>query len=191
MHKHRVHLVGAFAGFHDGPIEVYAATAWDAVEAVVNQLSCFQPNALGRKVVQLLGFETIEDLKKSLNEAVDLYLSPSLVFGKNGGSLQVIIGTALILAATFLIPGAAMIWGVTYAFLVGSLGIGLVVGGLMQMLTPQPQLGGRGEEEARSKYLGGIQNTVAIGTTIPLLYGRRRIGGHILSMNIDAKATST
>lgn len=190
MHKHRVHLVGAFAGFHDGPIEVYAATAWDAVEAVVNQLKGFLPDAsTGRKVVQLLGFDTLEALKSTTSEE-DLYLAPSLVFGKNGGMVQTLIGIALIAVA--FIPGLNVaVWGVTYAFLVGSVGVGLVVGGLMQMLTPQPQLGGRGEEEARSKYLGGIQNTVAIGTTIPLLYGRRRIGGHILSMNIDAKATST
>ena len=190
MLKRRVHLVGAFASFHNGPIEVYASTAWEAVESVVNQLGCFRPDALGRKVVQLLGFDTIEDLKKSLNDTADLYLAPSLVFGKNGGMVQTLIGIALIAVA--FIPGLNVaVWGVTYAFLVGSVGVGLVVGGLMQMLTPQPQLGGRGEEEARSKYLGGIQNTVTIGTTIPLLYGRRRIGGHILSMNIDAKATST
>lgn len=186
----RVHLVGSFAGAYDGPVEVHASTAWEAVEAVVNQLGCFRPDAMGRKVVQLLGFDTIEDLKSALNDVVDLYLAPSLTFGKNGGLVQTVIGVALITAA-FFIPGSWVLWKVGVAAIVGTMGIGMVVGGLMQMLTPQPKLGGQGEEEARSKYLGGIQNTTTIGTTIPLLYGRRRIGGHILSLNIDAKATST
>ena len=179
----RVHLVGAFAGFHNGPIEVYAATPWDAVEAVVSQIRGFLPNAsTGRKVIQLLGFNTIEALKSTTPEQ-DLYLAPSLAFGKNGGLTQTIIGTVLIVASFFVPVGLRE----TLFYI----GVSMVIGGVMQMLTPQPKLGGRGEEEARSKYLGGIQNTTTIGTTIPLLYGRRRIGGHILSMNIDSKATST
>ena len=184
----RVHLVGAFAGFHDGPIEVYAATPWDAVEAVVSQIKGFLPNAsTGRKVIQLLGFNTIEALKSTTPEQ-DLYLAPSLAFGKNGGLTQTIIGTVLIVAGIFL-QGVPLL-NVLAPYLIMA-GISMVIGGVMQMLTPQPKLGGVGEEEARSKYLGGIQNTTTIGTTIPLLYGRRRIGGHILSMNIDSKATST
>jgi predicted phage tail protein len=35
------------------------------------------------------------------------------------------------------------------------------------------------------------QNTVVIGTPIPLLYGRARIGGQILSLQVVAKAQPT
>ena len=183
----RVHLVGAFAGFHDGPIEVHAATPWDAVEAVVSQIKGFLPDAsTGRKVIQLLGFDTIEGLKSTTPEQ-DLYLAPALSFGKNGGTLQVIVGTVLIVVGFLMAgTGAGSAFGLQL-ILAGSM---MVLGGVVQMLSPQPKLGGAGEAEVRSKYLSGIQNTVAIGTPIGLLYGRRRIGGQILSLNLDARKSS-
>lgn len=193
--RRRIHLVGAYAGFHEGPIEVEGATPWDAIEAVTSQLSGFRPDPVaGRKVIQVLGFDSMEALKSAARETVDLYVSPPLMFGKNNGLVQVLIGAALI--AVSFIPGIGM--GVTLG-LGGKLtlgaafagaGISMVIGGVIQMISPQPQLSGRNEEEARSKYLSGIQNTVAIGTPIPILYGRRKAGGHLLSLNIDATSTS-
>jgi predicted phage tail protein len=67
-------------------------------------------------------------------------------------------------------------------------GIALTVGGVMQLISPQPTLNAGNEDSVRSKYLPSSQNTVRIGTTIPLLYGGPvRCGGHIMSLNIDAK----
>lgn len=178
----RVHLHGAFAGFHPGPIEIAADTVWDAIEAVTSQVKGFRPDAVnGRKRIQAVGFPTLESLK-SQSDVEDIHIIPALAFGKNGGVLQTIIGVTLI------VVGIAM-GGVFWPAIFISTGIGMVVGGLVQMLSPQPQLSATGAQETRSKYLGGFQNTVRIGTTIPLLYGRRRVGGHLLSINIDAKDT--
>ena len=46
------------------------------------------------------------------------------------------------------------------------------------------------QDPEASKYLGADQNTVKIGTRIPLLYGKHQAFGHYLSFNVDAKDIS-
>lgn len=183
--RRRVHLVGAFRGFHNGPIEIEADTVWDAVEGVTMQVAGFKPDLSGRKTIQVVGFDTIERLKAWDDTTTDIYIMPALTFGKRGGLIQTIIGVTLIVVGFVLsfTPLAPL-----SPFLINA-GIAMTIGGIMQMLTPQPQLSVNNEDQVRSKYLATNRNTVKIGTPIPLLYGRRRIGGHILSLNIDAVDT--
>jgi predicted phage tail protein len=176
-----VHLHGPLKAIHPEPIEVFAATVWDAVEAVTTQLKGFAPNArTGRRRIQVVGFSTIESLRQA-TDVVDIHILPSLSFGKRG-LIQTIIGAALIVTAIFM-------GGVFWPALIASAGISMLAGGLMQMLSPVPQIGSDNADQQRSKYLNNSTNTVRIGTTIPLGYGRYRCGGQILSLNIDAKDT--
>lgn len=181
--RRRVHLHGAYAGFHPGPVEIVADTVWEAVEAVTHQLRGFRPDAIsGRKRLQVVGYPTIESLKKR-DEVEDIHVFPALSFGKNGGVIQTIIGVALI------VVGIAL-GGVFWPTIFISMGMSMVIGGVMQVLSPQPTLNGNSNDaEVKSKYLGAIANTVKIGTTIALPYGRGRVGGQILSLQIDAKDT--
>lgn len=181
--RRRIHLHGAFAGFHDGPIEIVADTVWEAVEAMTMQVLGFQPDPMaGRKIIKVVGYDSVEALKTYDDETVDIHVLPALVFGKNGGLIQTIIGVTLLVASVLLPPGP---W-TPYLM---SAGISLTIGGVMQMISPQPQLSSGNEDALRSKYLSSSQNTVAIGTTIPLLYGMHRVGGHIMSLNIDSTDT--
>ena len=59
----------------------------------------------------------------------------------------------------------------------------MVAGGLIQMLTPQP----KDDAESRTKYLGAPKNTVAIGTYIPILFGKHRAYGQFLSFELFTK----
>jgi predicted phage tail protein len=180
MSRKRVHLLGPFKAYHDGPIEIEAATAWEAVEAVTSQIRGFAPDPIrGRQRIMLPGFPTIESMKVP-TDVEDIYVMPAMTFGKNGGLIQTIIGVTLLIAAVVLPVGP---W--TPALY--SAGFSFVIGGLMQMLTPQP----KNTPENRSKYISVNQNTVVIGTPIPLLYGRARIGGQILSLQVVAKAQPT
>ena len=62
----------------------------------------------------------------------------------------------------------------------------LAVGGLIQMLTPQPDLSVDSEDQEKSRYLPANKNTTKIGTPISLLFGRRKVYGHYLSFDVDA-----
>jgi predicted phage tail protein len=182
--RRRIHLMGPLAALHPGPIEVIAETVWDAIEAVSCQIKGLQPDPIrGRRVLQVVDYPTVEKLRTP-DDVVDIFITPALLFGKEGGVIQTIIGTVLVVVG-FALGGPTNPWGLFFI----QMGAGMIIGGLIQILTPQPQLGGANDEDVRSRYLPGIQNTVRIGTTKPLLLGRRRIGGHILSMNIDAKDT--
>lgn len=186
--RRKVFLHGPFAAYHDGPIEVEADSVWEAVEAVVMQVQGFQPHPVtGRQRIQVAGCHTLEKLKRFDTETVNIHITPVLSFGKEQGLFQTIIGVTLIVAGMML-QGLPVIGNLLGNALIMT-GISMVVGGVMQMLSPQPQLNSGNEDQLRSKYLASGQNTVAIGTPIPLLYGKFRVGGHIMSLNIDATDT--
>lgn len=168
--RRRVHLHGPYKKLHPGPIEIVAETVWEAIEAVTLQIKGFAPDLNGRKQIQVPGFSTIESLKAP-SDVEDIHIFPPMNFGKRG-LLQTIIGIVLIIVGF-----------VTGQHWLMAIGLSMLAGGLMQMLHPQPSL----TQENKSKYLPTTQNTVKIGTTIPLLYGRYRAAGHILSLEINAK----
>lgn len=158
-------------------------TIAEAVECVTNQLPGFQPTALGgRKELQIADCNSLAVLHAP-SDMEDIHVFPAMAFGKNGGILKTILGVALIIVAigVSFIPGAQ-----TIAFNIGMAGLGLVIGGLTQLLTPQPST----SATHRSQYLANNQNTVAIGTPIPILYGRRRVYGQILSLEISSQDTT-
>ena len=108
--------------------------------------------------------------------------------GGKGGLLQVLIGITLIALAiinpfSMLAEGGFLAGiGITQG-MVGLTGAMMVLGGLMQMLTPVPE----NDQGNNNLYLGAGINTVKIGTRIPIVYGTRKIGGHYLSFDVDAK----
>ena len=81
--------------------------------------------------------------------------------------------------ATF---GFAQTWGVNVMMAGGA----MIAGGVVQMLSPQPTgLASKQSADNRASYaFGGVTNTAAQGYPVPLLYGRRRIGGAIISAGI-------
>lgn len=176
--RRRIHLHGSLKKLHEGPIEVVAETVAEAIKFVTTQLPAFAPNAVdGYKRIKVAGFETFDSLFAP-TDVEDIHLFPQLNGGKQGGFIQILIGAALI-AASF-IPGLQFI-----APLLLKVGIMLVLGGILQMFN-QPKRDNTDAEQRKSHYLGSPRNTVDIGTRIPILCGRRRVGGHYLSFNISA-----
>ncbi|MGK0703664.1 tail assembly protein [Yokenella regensburgei] len=110
---------------------------------------------------------------------------PVVIGSKKAGLLQTILGAVLVVAGIVV---TGLTWG--YAAPVGgaliSSGIGLMAGGVIQMLSPQPAgLSSKQDSDNRASYaFGGVTNTAAQGYPVPLLYGKRRIGGAIISAGI-------
>lgn len=115
-------------------------------------------------------------------------IAPVVAGSKNGGVLQTIVGAVLIIAG-IIVSGmsfglAAPIGGAMIAA-----GIGMVAGGIVQMLSPQPKLGKSADSAAnQSSYVfSGPVNTTAQGNPVPALYGRMIIGSAVISAGIDAE----
>jgi predicted phage tail protein len=115
---------------------------------------------------------------------------------KRVGTLQIIIGAVALVAAFFTAGGSLALWGsylgtttaagLTVTMLTG-MGISMMLGGVISMLTPQPSfnVGASSSADNKPNYaFGSPVNTVAMGYPVPILYGAREIGGAIISAGI-------
>ena len=110
---------------------------------------------------------------------------PVVIGSKKAGLLQTVLGAVLVVvgvAVGYLSGGTLSAVGYGAA----KLGAAMMLGGVVQMLSPQPAgLASKQDAENRASYaFGGVTNTAAQGNPVPLLYGRRRIGGAIISAGI-------
>ncbi|WP_241610126.1 tail assembly protein [Rosenbergiella epipactidis] len=140
----------------------------------------------GKSNVGLEGF----DLTRSENTYT---MQPIPRGAKSGGLLQVVIGAAVLGAALWAGPAGFMALGLgttaagaTATALTG-IGISMALGGVVQMLTPQPKMtvGSSSSAENKPNYaFGAPVNTVAMGYPVPVLYGEREVGGAVISAGI-------
>lgn len=110
---------------------------------------------------------------------------PVVIGSKKAGVLQTILGAVLIVvgvAIGYFSGGTLSAAGYAAA----KFGAAMMIGGVVQMLSPQPAgLASKQSSDNRASYaFGGVTNTAAQGYPVPLLYGRRRIGGAIISAGI-------
>lgn len=177
--KRKVIFHGKLREICPEPVEVEAATIGDALRAVTSQIPGFRPNAIeGRKRIQVAGVRAVEDLITPC-DMKEIHVFPQMNGGKKGGFVQILLGVVLVAAALFL--GAATFLG----SLLMKVGMMMLLGGILQLISA-PNRDKDDKQQKKSHYLGPPQNTVDIGTRIPILYGRRKVGGHFLSFNISA-----
>ncbi len=114
----------------------------------------------------------------------DIRIVPLVIGSKQSGLFQTVLGAALIAVGVF---ATSLTLG-TSTFLI-SAGASMMLGGVMQMLSPQPKgLKGReAPENAPSYAFGGPVNTIAQGHPVGVLYGKRRTGGAVISAGIYAE----
>lgn len=130
------------------------------------------------------------DRKQLMNpcDGEDIRIAPMVLGSKNGGVFNIILGVILIVVGTFVSVasfggaaplGAAMI----------NVGWGLVIGGVVQLLTPTPK--GRSTkdkaENLPSYAFSGAVNTQAQGNPVPVLYGELIVGSAVINASIDAQ----
>lgn len=162
-----------------------------------------------------------------------------VISGSGGGSTgQILLGVGLVAAAVIFAPagagflgaglgfgatatattaggflvgiGSSAIIGAGVSTAIGAIGASLILGGVANMISPQPELPKlgsrrmdgtnfrgpgpqgvtRGASGQQSYAYTGPANTVGNGATIPVVYGRAMLGGHMLSVGIEATDVS-
>jgi len=120
-------------------------------------------------------------------------IEPVLEGAKNGGMLQIVIGAVAIAAAFFTAGGTLALYGAAIGATTAtgaavtaltSIGVSMMLGGVVQMLTPQPSfnVGASSSTDNKPNYaFGAPVNTVSMGYPVPVLYGAREVGGAIIS----------
>jgi predicted phage tail protein len=179
---------------------------------------------IGYRLIQAEQDLGYEDLPLPLGSN-DLILTP-VVAGSGGTVGRILAGVGLVAfailtagaGAGFLGLGAGLTagtftLGAAASTAIGAIGTSLILGGITQMLSPQPTLptlgsssfgglggGGnrltptqtdgpqsivRGTDGRQSYAYTGAANTIGVGATIPVAYGEVLIGSHLLSANVE------
>ncbi len=174
-------------------------------------------HGIGYTVVQANEFLGYDDLHLPLGKN-DLVVTPVVAGsggGGGGGIGKILIGAAL---GFGVVAGATGI-AATLAAAAGTVGIGLLLTGTAQLLAPQPTVpsigdGGRGNgggdrtspgentnatgpqgvsratSGEQSYAFSGPANTVGVGATVPLVYGKLLIGSHMISSKVEVTSES-
>ena len=187
--------------------------------ALQKELTEAHQHGVGYTLVQAGTFLGYDDLQLPLGKN-DLVLAP-VIAGSGGSTGQILAGVGLI-ALSFIPIGAGIAAGVTAsggifggaaAFAgqaalsnaIFAIGTSLVLGGVSQMIAPQPIIptlqnrtapgqntnasGPQGVSRAtsgqQSYAFSGPANTVGVGATVPLVYGKLLIGSHLLSSRVQ------
>ena len=127
-------------------------------------------------------------------------ITPVLTGAGNGGVGTFILGAVLVGVAIFnpfvgfslakggfAVMGAGLGVGAGLVAAAGTLGIGLMLAGVAQMLSPVPKPPGPGEAptQLESNSFSGVANTSRQGVPVPIAYGRVFVGSAIISAGLD------
>ncbi len=181
-----IYFHGALADLQPTPLQVVANTVKEALE-FIKQLPAFSPeNNHKRYVSRARGIDSLAQVYSPVPDG-ELHLECEAVvdaqdlMGANNGFVKILAGVVMIVVGVIIGIGSAGYAGFAAKLLIG-FGLSLIFGGLMQLLNPPPK---PEEPEEGGKSLKNYQNTVKSGTTIPLILGKHRHGGHILSFNVE------
>ncbi|MEH8091236.1 tail assembly protein, partial [Gallibacterium anatis] len=118
-----------------------------------------------------------KDMLYKLNDNAVVHLTPVIKGAKSGGIFSAVLGVALIGLAFWNPLGWAAVGGT--GLLAGAaqmplmLGAAMLLGGISQMLAPQPKMGSVGteQEKKQSTSFSNLGNLSAQGRPVPLAYG--------------------
>lgn len=112
--------------------------------------------------------------------------APVLLGAKGGGWLNVVLGAALI-AVSFVIPAGPILSQISAGVMAA--GVGMAIGGVVQLLSPTPRgIGATDSPDNRPSHnFQGPVNTSAQGNSVPVLYGRMIVGSAVISAGIIAE----
>lgn len=130
-----------------------------------------------------------QGLSHKLKDDATVHFTSVLKGSKRGGLFGVIAGVAIIAGAIALGPLAGII-STNAAWIVGSVGASLLLGGVAQMLTKMPEMKqGTEKEKKQSTAFSNLSNMTAQGKAMPLAYGRMRVGSLIISQGVETMDT--
>lgn len=168
-------------------------TVAEAVKALCVQIPGFErfisnAKARGMEFAVFRGKQNIGEDELGYGGFGEIRIAPVIVGRKRGGVMQTIVGAVLIVAGAAInyFSGGSLAWLGTPMM---QIGLATAIGGVIQLLSPQA--GGlktsAAPENTPGYAFGSAKNTTASGNPVPLCYGKRRVGGAIISAAIYAE----
>ncbi|MDM1760712.1 MULTISPECIES: tail assembly protein [Acinetobacter] len=180
-----IKLYGILAKKFGKEFQLNVANTREAVRALSIQIPGFEKFMLHAHE-RGLEFAVFQDKQNISAKELDMNTTASVIkivprvigAGGNNGVLQTILGAVMV-----VVGAVAMAYGQAWgANLVGA-GIGMLIGGVAQMLMPKvDNTQDQNSDGNKANFgFGGAVTTVAQGNPVPVLRGRREIGGFIVS----------
>lgn len=157
----------------------------EAVKALSVQVPGFEQFMLTAHE-QGLTFAVFQDDENISENQIDfetgakvIKIVPKVIGAGGNGVLQTILGAVMVVVGVVMmyVPGLQ-----AFAPSVIGAGIGLMIGGIAQMLAPKVDTEDQNQDGNRAnKGFGGAVTTIAQGNPVPILYGQREVGGFIVN----------
>jgi len=152
----------------------------EAVKALSVQVPGFEQFMLTAHE-QGLAFAVFQDDENIGEDQIDfetgakvIKIVPKVIGAGGNGVLQTMVVVGVVM---LYIPGAQ-----PFAASVIGAGIGMMVGGIAQMMMPKMDEGDQNQDGNRANNgFGGAVTTIAQGNPVPILYGQREVGGFIVN----------
>lgn len=189
-----VRLYGYLGKKYGREHKLYVNSASEAVRALCSQHEGLfedlrDSEDKGIAYAVFLGKQNINE--EQLEEPVgdeEIRIAPIIIGSKSGGFFQVILGAILIVAA-FVFPPAAggiTVFGAAANSTLFMLGASMLLGGIAQMLAPQPKLDIDEGAVSPNKSFSGPVNTTTNGATVPIAIGKVICGSAVISASIHS-----
>lgn len=188
-----VRLYGTLGAKYGREHKIYVNSTSEAIRALCTQHEGFFED-LRDSEEKGIGFAVFLD-KRNLKEDqldnpvgdADIRIAPIILGSKRGGLFGVILGVVLI-AASFVVPGAGAFTVAGFAangtmFMIGT---SLLLGGIAQMLAPQPKLDLDEGATSPNKSFSGPVNTTINGGVVPIAIGKVICGSAVISASIHS-----
>ncbi|EGL4957872.1 tail assembly protein [Salmonella enterica] len=175
-------------------------TAAEGVYALAMQIPGFRQRMIeGWYQVRIAGEDVSADnltarLHEPLPPGAVIHIVPRMEGAKSGWT-GILAGAALI-AASF-IPGLNVaVWAgaaATWSSLAFSLGVSMMLGGVAQMLAPQPKAPSMhsADNGKQNTYFSSLDNMVAQGNPLPVPYGEVMTGSRRISQELSTRDESS
>lgn len=170
-------------------------TAQEAFSALKHTVDGFEDfirdqARLGMRYAIFRNRENVGVDRLTMSGTTEIRIVP-VIAGSKSSLMQVVSGIVLIVAGAFITTlsfgGAAPIGGA----LIG-MGVGMVLGGVAQMLSPTPKTGSQqdqGVTENKPSYLfNGAFNSTQQGLPVPVVYGQMLVGSSVVAIGTWAEA---
>ncbi len=149
----------------------------EAVKALSVQVPGFEQFMLTAHE-QGLTFAVFQDDENISEDQIDfetgakvIKIVPKVIGAGGNGILQTILGAVMIVVGV-----------ITQQYWAVGMGVGMMVGGIAQMMMPKMDEGDQNQDGNRAnKGFGGAVTTIAQGNPVPILYGQREVGGFIVN----------
>lgn len=170
-------------------IETEVHTTADAIKCLIGNYPQAENYMMDKyyKVIVNEKPKTLEELHFPTGQS-DIKIVP-VISGQGRGLGTILLG-AVFIGAAFLTGGTSLSLGVSgfsggagISAAIGNIGIGMVLLGVSQMLTPVPPA--PTEETPNSFQFNSPINTSIAGLPVPILFGERIVGSVVISAGIN------